>query len=121
MKGTVEIAAALARVATALAAFALAGCLEWDPTEVESTAAPEPPDLQSLTPSGMPPVGAFDPGDAAGRCGIVCRRYTECYGPSANPSICLSRCSGEQWVEDAEDLACYIWSPCSSLSLCREE
>ena len=108
-------------VAAAMLCGLLAGCLEWDPTQVEATSAPEPPDLGSLTPTGMPPVAAFDPGDTEGRCGIVCRRYEECFGPVVASSNCFVRCSNELWVDDAGDLACYIWSPCSSLSRCRGE
>ena len=94
------------------------GCLEWEQPGDASAGEPEVPALHTLCPALVPPVSGYDPGDPRQRCAIACGRYVECFGIQVDAAQCESDCLGEGWIADADDLACFGWSPCTELWLC---
>lgn len=103
-----------------MVAVFLGGCLEWEEAADVDPGEPEVPALHVVTPSSLPPVASFDPGDPTGRCRIACARYHECFGVQVDPASCEYTCLAELWVADENDLACFIWSACSQLWLCYD-
>jgi hypothetical protein len=98
----------------------LAGCLDWEEAEDAEAGEPQPPPLRRVTPAGLPPIRTFDTGVLEERCRTVCTRYIECFGGSVDQASCESICVSEVWVQEADDLACFLSSGCTELYLCYE-
>jgi hypothetical protein len=105
-----------------LMALVLAGCLDWEPVDDGVVAGdPQPPAVRRLTPAGLPPLKAFDTGELAERCRTVCTRYVECFGPAVDLATCEAYCTSELWVQDEDDLACFLSSGCTELYHCYSD
>ena len=109
------------RLALLTLPLVLAGCLDWEGADDASAGEPQPPPLRRVTPAGLPPIRTFDTGELEDRCLTVCTRYVECFGTSVDLASCESICTSDIWVQDADDLACFLSSGCTELYLCYED
>jgi hypothetical protein len=100
--------------------LAAPGCLDWEEADDATAGEPLPPPLRHVTPAGLPPIRTFDTGELGERCRTVCTRYIECFGTGVDMASCESICTSEIWVQDADDLACFLSSGCTELYLCYD-
>lgn len=104
----------------ACAVCMLQGCLEWESAGDVEGGEPRVPALHGMPPASLPPVSTFDPHDPSERCRMACQRYQDCFGSQVDPESCQYNCTNEGWIEDSDDLGCFVWSACSQLWLCYE-